>query len=654
MGIKILLADDSVTAQNMGKKILSEAGHDVVTVSNGAAAAKKIAEIKPDLVLLDVFMPGYSGLELCERLRNAADTTKMPVLLTVGRMEPYSPQDGARVRADGVIIKPFEATDLTAAVERLASGSKPSKTLAWKADSKSQETSSTSEPKAAQKPNNHDQTMRLDPAEIAAILAGKSSAPAKEASTLTDPAAEEFNTTPIDRREAIVASDTATPAFADDLVHAPTPEAAPSAAMVPAFALEEVAPVSPAEPVAEQPPANDFSVQRFDVEAETVPVGAVEGLELTAAAPVPEMPITIESALEPTLQTVDPNVVVNKDPALETNPHQAATDFPTQFGTSEPAADPVIAMHHVEVNQSVVASSDAMLDAALSSYAPETPQAAPPDEFEARLQAAMSAYEQPETQTEPVAKAEEQSVPASDQEIALDSTPSFQVAPEPSSLADKEHTFSTTAPVGIHAVAEPKYPAPPSSLPEIALSTEEHTGEPTREFTPLALDDNAAPQHSELSSTSLQEDATQSVADAADEFLKSVSGIQATSADAEMSIVEAPESDDIVIQRMREALSELPIEHHPAAEIQSDSIPKAMAAAATFNPASGNEVETQVAHALDAAMKGEASSPTQAGHSDNGDANHHVASAVDHVLQRELPSLVGKIMAELDLRKNRK
>ena len=127
VGIKILLADDSLTAQNMGKKILSEAGHEVVTVSNGAAAAKKIAELKPELVLLDVFMPGYSGLELCEKLRNAAATAKLPVLLTVGKLEPHSPQDVARVKADGLIIKPFEASDLTAAVDRLAQKLRPGK-----------------------------------------------------------------------------------------------------------------------------------------------------------------------------------------------------------------------------------------------------------------------------------------------------------------------------------------------------------------------------------------------------------------------------------------------------------------------------------------------------------------------------------------------
>ena len=56
MSLKVLLADDSMTAQNMGRKILAESGYDVTTVSNGAAAVKKIAEVKPDLVILDIYM----------------------------------------------------------------------------------------------------------------------------------------------------------------------------------------------------------------------------------------------------------------------------------------------------------------------------------------------------------------------------------------------------------------------------------------------------------------------------------------------------------------------------------------------------------------------------------------------------------------------
>ena len=125
MSLKVLLADDSMTAQNMGKKILTESGYDVTTVSNGAAAVKKIAEVKPDLVILDIYMPGYTGLEVCERVRANFDTANLPVLLTVGKMEPYRAEDGAKVRADGVIIKPFEATDLLALVKKISEKAAP-------------------------------------------------------------------------------------------------------------------------------------------------------------------------------------------------------------------------------------------------------------------------------------------------------------------------------------------------------------------------------------------------------------------------------------------------------------------------------------------------------------------------------------------------
>lgn len=120
MAMKILLADDSMTAQNMGKKILTDAGFEVIAVSNGAAALKKITAENPDIIILDVFMPGYTGLEVCERLKNNPETSRKPVLLTVGKMEPFNPDDSNRVRAEGVMIKPFEATDLTAAIEAIA------------------------------------------------------------------------------------------------------------------------------------------------------------------------------------------------------------------------------------------------------------------------------------------------------------------------------------------------------------------------------------------------------------------------------------------------------------------------------------------------------------------------------------------------------
>ena len=119
MARKILLADDSVTAQNMGRRILSDAGYDVTTVNNGSAALKKIAESKPDLIVLDVYMPGYGGLEVCQRLREAPETARIPVLLTVGKLEPFKADEARRVRADGFIVKPFEASELLTALTKL-------------------------------------------------------------------------------------------------------------------------------------------------------------------------------------------------------------------------------------------------------------------------------------------------------------------------------------------------------------------------------------------------------------------------------------------------------------------------------------------------------------------------------------------------------
>ena len=119
MARKILLADDSVTAQNMGRKILTDAGYDVITVNNGSAALKRVPELKPDLIVLDVYMPGYSGLEVCARLKDSPETSRIPILLTVGKLEPFKPEEANRVRADGFIVKPFEASELLSALTRL-------------------------------------------------------------------------------------------------------------------------------------------------------------------------------------------------------------------------------------------------------------------------------------------------------------------------------------------------------------------------------------------------------------------------------------------------------------------------------------------------------------------------------------------------------
>src|SRR5215469_5106534 len=103
----------------MGRKILTDAGYEVVTVNNGSAALKKIFEVKPDVIVLDVYMPGYSGLEVCQRIKENKDSSRIPILLTVGKLEPFKPEEARRVRADAFVVKPFEASELLAALARL-------------------------------------------------------------------------------------------------------------------------------------------------------------------------------------------------------------------------------------------------------------------------------------------------------------------------------------------------------------------------------------------------------------------------------------------------------------------------------------------------------------------------------------------------------
>ncbi len=119
MAKTILLADDSITIQKIVTLTFSGEGIDVVTVSNGDAALKKIREIHPDLVLADIFMPGENGYELCEHLKNDPELCHTPVVLLVGAYEPFDQNEATRVKADGHLTKPFEIRVLISAVNSL-------------------------------------------------------------------------------------------------------------------------------------------------------------------------------------------------------------------------------------------------------------------------------------------------------------------------------------------------------------------------------------------------------------------------------------------------------------------------------------------------------------------------------------------------------
>jgi CheY-like chemotaxis protein len=121
---RILLADDSTHAQRMGVKILSAEGFEVTTVSNGKAAIDSFKKSIPDMVVADVFMPGRNGYEVCQHVKTSEELKNIPVLLIIGAMEPYDPDEGKKAGADGVITKPLESSNLLATVKGLLEAAK--------------------------------------------------------------------------------------------------------------------------------------------------------------------------------------------------------------------------------------------------------------------------------------------------------------------------------------------------------------------------------------------------------------------------------------------------------------------------------------------------------------------------------------------------
>ncbi|MEO6333890.1 MAG: response regulator [Pyrinomonadaceae bacterium] len=105
----LLLADDSVTIQKVVNLTFADEGIDVVTVGDGDSAVEKISEIAPDILLLDVHMPGLSGYQICEMVRANPETKDLPVILLVGSFEPFDENEAARVGANAFLTKPFQS-----------------------------------------------------------------------------------------------------------------------------------------------------------------------------------------------------------------------------------------------------------------------------------------------------------------------------------------------------------------------------------------------------------------------------------------------------------------------------------------------------------------------------------------------------------------
>lgn len=108
-GRKLLLADDSATIQKVIDLTFADEGVQVVSVSNGREALDRLLEIKPDVVLADVFMPSPNGYEVCEYVKTNEQLKHIPVVLLVGSFEPFDEAEARRVGADDILTKPFQS-----------------------------------------------------------------------------------------------------------------------------------------------------------------------------------------------------------------------------------------------------------------------------------------------------------------------------------------------------------------------------------------------------------------------------------------------------------------------------------------------------------------------------------------------------------------
>jgi two-component system response regulator MprA len=126
----ILVVDDDAPIRRMLDRTLSAVGYAVESAADGGAALAAVERSTPDLIVLDVAMPGLDGLAVCRRLRARGLAT--PVLLLTARDGLYDRVEGLDAGADDYVVKPFETEELLARVRALLRrGRPPESTLAF-------------------------------------------------------------------------------------------------------------------------------------------------------------------------------------------------------------------------------------------------------------------------------------------------------------------------------------------------------------------------------------------------------------------------------------------------------------------------------------------------------------------------------------------
>ncbi|MBP7999050.1 MAG: response regulator [Chloroflexi bacterium] len=117
MGKLLLVVDDELEAQTLLRLMLVRAGFDVAVAASGTDALKQIDTAHPDVVILDVMMPGMDGFTVCEKIRANNATHELPVIILSARSDVESRKRGESVQATRYLTKPISPMSLVKQIQ---------------------------------------------------------------------------------------------------------------------------------------------------------------------------------------------------------------------------------------------------------------------------------------------------------------------------------------------------------------------------------------------------------------------------------------------------------------------------------------------------------------------------------------------------------
>lgn len=116
---KVLIVDDSPTEMHILKTVLEGQDHEVITAENGEIGVEVATREKPDLILMDVVMPGMNGFQATRKISKNPDTAKIPIIMVTTKDQRTDKEWGLRQGASAYLVKPVDKKELVAKVNEL-------------------------------------------------------------------------------------------------------------------------------------------------------------------------------------------------------------------------------------------------------------------------------------------------------------------------------------------------------------------------------------------------------------------------------------------------------------------------------------------------------------------------------------------------------